>query len=73
MVRSADLVKIDVEGAELDVLKGMRKLMLGSGPRIIVEVWKKANIAKVRRFLSAMHYGFSKIDDHYFLCTPTSK
>jgi FkbM family methyltransferase len=32
-----DLVKIDVEGAELDVLAGMKRLLTSPGPQLIVE------------------------------------
>lgn len=37
-VSAVDLVKIDVEGAELDVLLGMRQALAASAPTVVVEI-----------------------------------
>jgi len=37
--RSIDLLKIDVEGAELDVLRGGRETILRDRPKILFECW----------------------------------
>jgi FkbM family methyltransferase len=37
-VRAPDVIKIDVEGAELDVLRGMERLLSERSPRLIIEV-----------------------------------
>jgi FkbM family methyltransferase len=59
----ADLVKIDVEGAELDVLGGMRRLLARSAIRLIVEWHPRLQVAAgyapeaLPRFL--LEHGFS--------------
>ena len=35
-----DFIKIDVEGHELEVLKGMKKIMMTNKPMVIIESWK---------------------------------
>lgn len=47
-----DLIKIDCEGAELNILKGMKKTLLKYNPKLIVEV----HLDKIK------HYGFTKAD-----------
>jgi FkbM family methyltransferase len=37
-----ELIKIDVEGAELDVLKGMRQTLAAGGPNLLVVEWTPA-------------------------------
>ena len=50
-----DLVKINVEGAELETLKGLRDTLRDSRPKVIVEVWH-GNVEKVKTFLSEIGY-----------------
>jgi FkbM family methyltransferase len=52
-------IKIDVEGAEYDVLKGMEKTINANKPIIILEYFEKYptdNYLNCLRFLRAMHY-----------------
>jgi hypothetical protein len=56
------LVKIDVEGRELDVLRGMSGLMKESHPKIIVEVIGAAQIEVVRAFLKNYGYEFKELE-----------
>lgn len=55
MPKRMDLVKIDVEGAELDVLKGMRNSILKYCPRLIVEV-KPFNESGFSDFIDSINY-----------------
>ncbi len=48
---SPDLVKIDVEGAELDVLKGMKETIRRTRPILLVEVHVKALEEQIESFL----------------------
>jgi FkbM family methyltransferase len=43
-----DLVKIDVEGAEVDVLRGGRRLLIESRPRLIVEYSSETSVEAAR-------------------------
>jgi FkbM family methyltransferase len=58
--RAVDWVKIDVEGAEFDVLQGMSKTLKESNPKMIIEVWD-FNKAQVDMFLSENGYNFKEI------------
>ena len=54
-IKRIDLVKIDVEGAEKEVLEGMRDTLLRFRPRLIVEVSKR-NECWVNGFLGSLGY-----------------
>ena len=59
-----DFLKIDVEGAELSVLRGMRRILTEVGPTIVVEIhgWKDTplaeNAARIVEFLETVDYAF---------------
>jgi FkbM family methyltransferase len=53
-----DLIKIDVEGRELDVLKGMRRVMSKCRPAIIIEVLQEAPTVELQDLLTAFGYIF---------------
>jgi FkbM family methyltransferase len=59
------LVKIDVEGAELDVLKGLKKILVRDKPKLIIESY---DFKKIMSFLKTYGYSFEKISnsDYYF-------
>ncbi len=54
---AVDLVKIDVEGAEIDVLAGMRRILASDRPSIVVECLDSQLFAGVRRLLEQHGYG----------------
>jgi FkbM family methyltransferase len=64
-----DFMKIDVEGAEFEVLAGAKETIKKFNPVIIVETWKnKGNIVKLNTFCN--EYGYSLIyikGDNYLL------
>jgi FkbM family methyltransferase len=63
-----DLVKIDVEGAELDVLRGGRKLLVEARPALVVEFTTNALVEEARRLLPGYH--FEHLDgEHWSLRT----
>lgn len=53
-----DFVKIDVEGFELEVLKGMKKVIADSSPTLYIEIFEK-NISAANRLLE--NYGYSLV------------
>jgi FkbM family methyltransferase len=63
--KSVSLVKIDVEGAELEVLKGAEKILQKYQPDLIIEVWSNnsSNFEQVKAFLQRFGYEFAHIVD----------
>lgn len=55
------VIKIDVEGAELDVLRGFTKTLRLSRPIVICEVFKE-NWEAVKYFLNTLNYRYSYLD-----------
>ena len=54
-IARVDLIKIDVEGAELEVLKGLEETLREESPRVIMEVLKRDE-ANVVRYLNNLAY-----------------
>jgi FkbM family methyltransferase len=57
-----DWLKIDVEGAEYQVLSGLKQTLLNFKPKIIVEIWSQ-NIDKVQNLLKECNYRIEKISE----------
>jgi FkbM family methyltransferase len=75
-----DWIKIDVEGAEYEVLQGLEETLDRFKPRLLVEVWQK-NQFKVENLLSKHNYVMRRASeggtfrkDSYsdYLCTKTN-
>ena len=64
-----DFIKMDIEGAEVLALRGMRELLKRDRPVIVMEYWprrfKKLNttVEELFEMLSALDYKFSDIDE----------
>lgn len=54
-IEKIDVVKLDVEGAELEVLKGLEITLMKENPVLIIEVLKKDEDA-VKDFLNSLEY-----------------
>jgi FkbM family methyltransferase len=67
-----DLLKIDVEGMEIEVLKGARRMIAEYLPWSWVEYWKVDNDAIKRQF-EGLDYKFYKIDQLNMLCAPSAR
>lgn len=65
-VNRVDLIKIDVEGAEVEVLKGMSETMKRHHPVIVVEVWSE-NSKLVEEIVSQFGYRVERINREYYL------
>jgi len=62
-----DLVKIDVEDAELDVLKGSDEVLLKFKPKIIFECRSLPAIMKIRKYLVGFDYNISEVMEHNYV------
>lgn len=54
-VKRVNWVKIDVEGAEVEVLQGLKKTLVNYNPRLIIEV-QRENLNNVLKFMENYHY-----------------
>jgi FkbM family methyltransferase len=54
-IARVDLIKIDVEGAELEVLRGLEETLREENPRVIIEVLKRDEI-KIVHYLNDLAY-----------------
>ena len=52
---AVDFIKIDVEGMELDVLAGARRILAASRPKIMIEVFRH-HIERFEQWLGLNHY-----------------
>lgn len=50
-LKGVDFIKIDVEGAELEVLKGSRKTIKKNSPHILIEVHNPQQVAEIHKSL----------------------
>jgi len=67
---NVSLIKIDVEGMELDVLEGALETIKKNRPVIFIEVWKKEknkymNSDISKKIIKDLHYKMIKIEDSY--------
>ncbi len=64
-----DLIKIDVEGAESEVLKGALKTLKKFHPQIIFEAWSKEDLEKSEKILKALNYSIKQLNaENYLAC-----
>lgn len=72
--RPIKFIKIDVEGAEFEVLKGATDLINKHKPSIIVEVWKSPKkIEELHKWLTQMNYTIEeKVNANDYLLVPNS-
>jgi FkbM family methyltransferase len=66
-IKRVDLIKLDVEGAELDVLKGAKIILSKYKPKIIFEAWDEKYLNKISVFLSDFKYKIKRIDENNYI------
>ncbi len=57
-----DFIKMDIEGGEVDALKGGRQLIEQHRPHMVIEVHSEALEAECRKFLAQYDYKISRVD-----------
>ena len=73
---NVDLVKIDVEEAEVEVLQGLENTLREHQPKVVVET-VKTNLERVEKFMVNLGYSITPIrqsetkEGIYFYCYPT--
>lgn len=61
------LIKLDIQGAELDALMGATGILQKDRPNIIFEAWDEFRFQRINDFLSSFKYEIEKIDGtNYF-------
>jgi len=66
-IKKVDIIKIDVEGAEPNVLKGATKILKKDHPKIIFEALDNKGLNKTKKVLSEFGYKIEEIDStNYF-------
>ena len=63
-VEGIDLVKIDVEGFEDQVLDGMRTILAGSAPSVLLESIPGRPVAAIEAILHGLGYRFHALSQH---------
>ena len=66
-IKKISLIKIDVEGAEVEVLKGAKKILKLVSPKILVEVWEKKSLENVRKILFPLGFSERRMDKENYL------
>ena len=62
-IKKINIIKMDVEGVEIDALKGAEKTIKKSRPKIIFEAVKEEEKKKIENFLSQYNYKVRKIGE----------
>jgi len=63
-------VKIDVEGAEYEVLRGMERTLRATRPSVIFEALDREALAKCTSLLEQLGYSVRRLPDGNFLAFP---
>jgi len=65
-----DAIKCDVEGAEIEVLRGAECVLASKRPWILAEMHSELNDRTWREFLTPFGYVFSAVDSNHVLALP---
>jgi len=73
-LKNISVMKVDVEGHELDALKGAKNTIIQSKPVIVLEVWKKRGnrLKMITEFLKSINYNIKNISADDFICMPNN-
>jgi FkbM family methyltransferase len=65
-----DAIKCDVEGAEVEVLRGAREILRSRRPWIVCEIHSARNGDAVRKILSEAGYRIETVDSNHIVAAP---
>jgi hypothetical protein len=66
-IEKVDLIKIDVEGAELDVIEGFKRYLISHRvDRLIIEILED-NFSKLSFKFNSLGYSIKKIEDNNYI------
>jgi len=66
-------IKCDVEGAEVEVLRGAAKLLERHHPWILCEIHSEANGRATREFLRRLGYAVEPVDENHIFAAPADR
>jgi len=71
-LQNVSIMKVDVEGHELNALMGSMKTIESSKPVILLEVWRKRTnrFQKIKEFMETINYKIKHISADDFICVP---
>ena len=69
---NVSVMKVDVEGHELNALMGAKNTIENSRPVIVLEVWRKRTnrLRKIKDFMASVNYKIQHISADDFICFP---
>jgi hypothetical protein len=70
-LKSVDVVKIDVEGAEVEALFGSRETLKTFQPKVILEIVNGGNFSVIKIFANNLNYRMLHIEKSNYLLVPT--
>lgn len=65
-----DLIKCDVEGAELEVFRGAQRLLASRRPLLLCEVHSDQNAARIEEILAGLNYSLRWLPHRHLLASP---
>lgn len=68
--RRPDAIKCDVEGAEIEALRGAERLLRANRPWVLCETHSEANDRRARKLLRDFGYGVETVDGNHILALP---
>jgi len=71
-LKNVSIIKVDVEGHELNALNGSKNTIISSKPVIVLEVWRKRTnrLQKIKDFMKSVNYRIEHISADDFICFP---
>ena len=64
---SIELIKIDVEGAEVEVIRGAIELLDRHHPKLVIEIHTERNLKRIDQLLDSLGYKRIRLDDTNYL------
>lgn len=66
-INKIKLIKIDVEGQELSVLRGAKSILKKASPKLLFECWDKNKFEAIAKLLDSYNYKIKKVTTNDFI------